>query len=156
MKELYVYRFTREGATIGALFLDHQFLCFTLEDPYQMQKIHGQTRIPAGRYRLSLRTSPKFSDRLGHDMVWITEVPAFNYIYFHPGNFMDDTDGCVLVGDGLLYGGSDGRTYIAPGTSKRAYDRVYPIVTAAMASGELEYVTITDLPGGLTTPPLGS
>ena len=39
-------------STLGILFLDDEFLCYTLEDTHRKEKIAGQTRIPEGKYKI--------------------------------------------------------------------------------------------------------
>ena len=42
-------------ATIGLLYVDNVPTCFTLEDEYRAKKVKGETRIPAGTYKLKPR-----------------------------------------------------------------------------------------------------
>lgn len=81
-------------------------LAYTLEDTYRPTKIKGETRIPAGVYRLRLRKevtplTKKYRDKYPWFKfhIEITNVPGFTGIYMHIGNGSLDTDGCVLVGD---------------------------------------------------------
>ena len=54
--------------TLGSLYVNDEFECFTLEDvvreiegrPVSEWKIHGQTAIPAGEYFVTLENSPRF------------------------------------------------------------------------------------------------
>ncbi|HMV01658.1 MAG TPA: DUF5675 family protein [Chitinophagales bacterium] len=85
-------------ATLGTLSLNGKFLCDTLEDEYRDIKVHGETRIPAGTYKIELVNSPKFTPRYGHKMLAVTNVPNFQGILIHPGNTDKDTSGCILVG----------------------------------------------------------
>lgn len=57
-------------------------------------KVKGQTSIPAGRYRVGLRDSPKH----GKDALTLLNVPGFQFIDVHAGNSSADTEGCLLVG----------------------------------------------------------
>lgn len=98
-----VYR-TKEN-TLGLLFVDGVFECFTLEDLPHEPKIWGKTRIPEGTYRIDLRKigrlHEKYSKRFPDfhkGMLWLRNVPNFEYIYIHIGNDAEDTDGCILVG----------------------------------------------------------
>jgi hypothetical protein len=121
--------------TLGRLFIDNRFVCYTLEDEYQPVKIPGETRIPAGTYRLALRESPKFSPKYGHEMIWLKDVPGFEFVLVHCGNTKDDTAGCILVGD---------CAHVTPGgrsslwESRKAYNRIYPIIAEAIREGEVE------------------
>lgn len=90
------------GATIGKLFIDGVFACWTLEDevrevpgqPVSEWKVKGATAIPAGTYRVTLENSARF----GPDTMTINDVPGFEYIRIHPGNTAADTEGCLLLG----------------------------------------------------------
>ena len=102
-----VYRLNDDGkSTIGALYIDKKFQCFTLEDTHNEPKVYGKTRIPEGSYEVTLRHEgtmvKKYDDRYdGHDgMLWLRNVDSFEYVYIHVGNDDDDTDGCLLVGRG--------------------------------------------------------
>ena len=103
-----VHRFTSDGdATLSLVHVNGGFVCFGLEDEYRAKKVMGETRIPAGRYRMKLRTgSPmakqyaaRFPD-LHQGMLEILGVPGFTDILIHCGNTDDDTAGCLLVGMG--------------------------------------------------------
>lgn len=84
------------GYTLGRLSLDGKHLCWTLEDTLRPPgvKIPGQTAIPAGRYAIEMRWSPRFKAVLP----WIKDVPGFEWILIHAGNQAGDTEGCILVG----------------------------------------------------------
>ena len=103
---LQVYRLNDNGeSTIGSLYIDGKFQCFTLEDTYNEPKIFGKTRIPSGSYMVELRREGGMVGRYnakypGHDgMLWLRNVDNFEYVYIHVGNDEDDTDGCILVGN---------------------------------------------------------
>lgn len=112
--------------TIGALSLQGEPIGFTIEDEIRQVKVHGETAIPYGSYSLGYRQSPKFSDAFWwsdtanrlvpknvlssyshlkdlrpHDLIHVQNVPDFEYILFHWGNFDDDTDGCLIVGSSI-------------------------------------------------------
>lgn len=112
--------------TIGNLYIENKIFCFTMEDVCRPngEKIKGQTAIPFGKYKIGLRYSPKFSKKYGHDMLWIMDVPQFEYILIHPGNTRFHTEGCLLVGDkiGILKGDR------AVLNSKPTYNKLYSIL----------------------------
>jgi len=92
-------------ATYGELFIDGIFECYTLEDEPRVIKVMGETRIPAGEYKIKLQTNgeltKKYAKRfpgIHKGMLWLQDVPNFTTIYIHIGNTDDDTRGCVLVG----------------------------------------------------------
>ena len=81
-------------ATIGILFVESKFICFTLEDVVRDEKIPHETAIDAGIYEVQILWSPKFQ----RDMPHLLNVPEFTGILFHWGNSDVDTNGCILVG----------------------------------------------------------
>ena len=118
--------------TIGELYINSKQQCYTLEDTIRDVKIKGVTAIPEGTYKVGLRYSPHFSPLYGHDMLWIKDVPGYEFILIHKGNTDSDTEGCLLVGDskGMLKGKK------AVLNSKSAYDRIYPIILKAISNKE--------------------
>lgn len=94
------------SSTIGKLYIDDVFECYTLEDVDRKLesvtvavakniKVKSETTIPAGVYKVVKRYSPRFKTITPY----ILDVPNFEYILIHWGNTSDDTDGCILVGD---------------------------------------------------------
>jgi hypothetical protein len=77
----------------GELLLDGKLECYTLEPP---KKTDGSKprAIPAGTYPLTVRFSDKFHRLMPH----VENVPGFDAIEIHWGNFPKDTEGCTLVG----------------------------------------------------------
>ncbi len=84
-----------ETSTIGTLYVDDQFECYTLEDKVRPVKIKGKTAIPAGRYEVIIN----FSQRFGRMLPLFLNVPNFEGVRIHPGNTAADTEGCILVGE---------------------------------------------------------
>ena len=64
------------------------------------RKIPGHTAIPEGSYRVLVTLSPRFKEWLPY----IQGVPDFEGIRIHAGNYPDDTQGCILVGENRLKG----------------------------------------------------
>lgn len=147
--ELLLQRISHDArSTVGELYIDGQKQCFVLEDQPQEKKIAGETRIPAGRYRLELKPvgasrfdrSMKKTMGEGHKgMVRLRDVPGFTEILIHCGNFHTDTEGCLLVGD--KRGFADGTN--AVWRSKVAYKAIYPIIADAIGCEEV-WLTIGD------------
>ena len=74
-------------------------------------------------------------------MLWVRDVPNFEYILIHCGNDDDDTSGCLLLGDTQTENNvSDGFV----GASTTAYKRVYPKIAKALEEGECVKITYTD------------
>lgn len=101
------------NATIGDLSVNGRFECLTLEDLERPNKIPGETAIPKGTYQILLTMSPRFHRVLP----LLVNVPGFDGIRIHPGNTDKDTEGCILVGTGIVNG--------ALTSSRVAFDRLY-------------------------------
>lgn len=93
--------------TLSRWYLDGALQCFGLEDAIRAEKIPGRTCIPAGLYRLALRTTGRFHARYAEDprfrdihrgMIELVDVPGFSDILIHAGNTARDTRGCLLPG----------------------------------------------------------
>ena len=150
--KLEVLRFnSSDDFTTGLLFdvTDNvrSFLCYTLEDEARTEKKWGETRIPAGTYKLTLRSEggfhtrylAKFGAEFHKGMIYVNEVPNFQYILWHIGNDDDDTAGCLLVGK------TSQDNFI--GNSTTAYKEIYPPIRDAILSGEEVSVNYIDYDG---------
>ena len=85
-----------ENSTIGKLFINGEFFCDTLENPY-INNERNISCIPAGQYKVRLRLARESATR-DYLHLLVQEVPSRSYILFHRGNTAKDTRGCVLVG----------------------------------------------------------
>lgn len=141
---LEVSRFSsQKESTLGILYdvsVGRRFLCFTLEDEYRTKKVYGETRIPDGEYDLVLRTEGGFNKRYKQKfpnmhlgMLWVKDVPNFEYILIHIGNKDDDTAGCTLVGDTSTQNITEEGMV---GSSTNAYKRIYPPIAKAIIDGK--------------------
>jgi hypothetical protein len=155
--KLEVLRFSsQKDSTSGALFDitngDRKFMCYTLEDEHRDEKIKGETRIPAGTYSLTLRTEGGFHDRYAHrfqdihrGMLWVRDVPGFEFILIHCGNTDEHTAGCLLVGETQSSNVKEGNGFI--GRSTQAYFDIYPSIARAIEDGEEVTITYIDYDG---------
>lgn len=100
-----LFRFKQtDDSTVGR-FHCGAFECFVLEDGFRKEKVKGETRIPAGKYKLVMRTHGGFYDRYTklykepHPMIQLVDVPGFEDVLIHRGNAVADTMGCLLLGN---------------------------------------------------------
>ena len=140
---------TGEESTAGALHINGEFVCFTLEDTKRIKKVHGETRIPDGLYKIALRNeggmTKKYASRYGamhRGMLWVQNVPNFEWIYIHAGNKRGHTEGCILVGDSLNNNKVDDGFV---GKSRDAYERIYPFIAKAIEAKENVTIRISNL-----------
>jgi len=137
-KPLKLYRFyENEDSTLGRLEIDNEHFCFTIEDEHRDVKVDGETRIPMGRYRLKFRrTLSPLTERYRERFNWFSwhielqDVPGFSYIYIHVGNFERNSDGCILVNDGVrpLVPGENAEGSASVVSYERLYKRLEPLL----------------------------
>ena len=105
----------KDTHTVGKMYVDGLYECFTLEDAVRNgTKVIGKTAIPIGTYKLIIDASTRFQQ----DMPHILDVPDFTGVRIHAGNTSADTDGCILVGSSWT-----GKDFI--GNSKIAYKKFF-------------------------------
>lgn len=103
-----------ESGTFGVL-LYRDEMCFTLEPPDQGNAVNISS-IPAGRYICSRVKHKHFGETYK-----LVRVPGRSGIYFHKGNWKEDTEGCILLG--ATVGEVDRTKKKAIKSSKMAFDR---------------------------------
>ena len=137
---------SQEDSTLGLLYIDGAFQCFTIEDEFREEKVHGETRIPEGIYELGIRAEGGFHERykqrfrgVHKGMIEVLDVPNFKYILLHIGNWDDQTEGCVLLGNSAKQNVTGSGMVLE---SKIAYLRVYPIVMRALQKGKKVFLNI--------------
>lgn len=142
-----------QDSTIGFMYTSDTPLAWILEDEARTVKVYGETRIPAGDYKITLRTAGRWHERmLKHKdaevramhkgMLWLRDVPGFDYILVHPGNTDEDTAGCLLPGFAawLPIRKKDG--YVQESTA--AYKHLYPIIANHLEAGGDVILSIYD------------
>lgn len=92
--------------TIGKLFINDEFFCYTLEDkdrglkdsdPLPLivaKKVFGKTAIPKGKYKVIVNESSKFKRVLPR----LLNTKGFTGVLMHRGNSAENSLGCILVG----------------------------------------------------------
>lgn len=103
--------------TFGELYINNKYFCDTLEpvdrgltkvmsiNQIKAIKVPSKTAIPTGKYSILYDIqSPKYSqikwyyDYCQGKMPRLLDVPGFDGVLVHPGNFVSDTQGCLLLG----------------------------------------------------------
>lgn len=121
-----------DQSTIGDLYVDGQWECYTLEDVIRRAKIKAETAIPQGRYPITLYDSPS----QGAATPMLQGVPGFEYILIHSGNSKKDTEGCILVGQ------QKSANWIS--SSKAALAPLREKIQGAIRAGEPVWIEIED------------
>lgn len=109
-----------DDSTIGKLYVNGAFHCFTLEDKVREVKIKSITAIPKGKYEVAIT----YSNRFEQLMPLLINVPNFEGVRIHWGNYSKDTDGCILVGT------TKGVNMI--GNSRTAYTKLLTLLKQAL------------------------
>ena len=82
-----------ERGTFGVLRVGQVPFALTLEEPWRENQ-RRVSCIPAGTYRCARVQSLKFGETFQ-----VLDVPGRSGILFHKGNTLQDTEGCILVGE---------------------------------------------------------
>lgn len=114
--KLKLTRLYHEDYTLGTLVGDG-FKCFTLELAWR-DNLRSISAIPAGTYKAFKRVSNK-----NGNVFQLVDVPNRTFIQVHAGNFTYQTEGCILVGDGVKY--LDGDSIPDVIASNAALSRLY-------------------------------
>jgi len=132
--------------TLGSLYdSEDKFICYTLEDTVRACgiKVGGETAIPEGRYKVTMRYSPGFkrdcpvlSNTDDPNLIKVDNV-EFLYAMLHGGNKHEDTEGCPLV----AYNRND-KDETIQGTAEK---EVTKLVQSYLTKGDT-YIDIINLP----------
>ena len=145
--QITVRRFhSTDDASLSLVSVNGKFVAFGLEDQFRQEKKAAETRIPAGQYRITLRTQGDFHQRYSakfpdfhQGMLWVRDVDNFEYILIHIGNTEADTAGCLLIGED-----TSTAEEITVSRSTAAYQKLYLKVVAAAAAMTLKIVYIDE------------
>ena len=123
MRLTVIRKFRKQGYTIGALLIDGEYFCDTLEpedrgldssmgdEEVRSRKVKGKTAIPTGVYKVRIDVvSPRYSKSVAYEFCGgkvprLMNVPGFSGVLIHIGNSNEDTAGCILVGKNVVKGG---------------------------------------------------
>lgn len=102
-------------STISDLWIDSQWQCYGLE-PTCRKQAGVKLAIPQGKYELVMYESPRMLKKVAkwkaegkvlHPLVeagrvpLLLKVPAHDFVEIHPGNKPEDTEDCLLPGQGI-------------------------------------------------------
>lgn len=128
-----------KNSTLSHLYINGIFQCYLLEDKIREVKIHKQTAIPTGEYKLIVNTWGGMNvsyarnwEEMHMGMIEISGLPHFDNVYIHVGNIISQTAGCPLCGFGFLKAKDD---YTVT-NSKDAYRIIYPKLLAIAKKSE--------------------
>ena len=130
------------GCTLGFMYVDGVFECFTLEDVVREVpglavvdwKVPDVTAIPSGTYKLIVTASARFHKLLPE----LVDVPGFAGVRIHCGNCAEDTEGCILVGRR--------RDTAAVLESRIAFNALFPKIKGAIDRWEAVEIRIVNPP----------
>ena len=135
--ELILQRYSDNGDdTLGLLYINGEFFCYTLEDEHRDVKKAGETRIPCGFYSVGwMEHDTPLTKYYRSRYHWFDKhievkgVKDFTGVYFHVGNTDKDTAGCVLLGDGANNNTlHKGRIHPSTTAFKRFYHKLKPFI----------------------------
>lgn len=122
-------KWPKEKYIIGRLYVDDVFFSNTLERPDLANKTKVSC-IPKGMYEVKLTYSSKFKRKLP----LVMSVPGRSGIRFHKGNYVRDTEGCILVGENSKVG-----AVLRSGVYE---DKLVHLLELSQAKGEVTTLTI--------------
>ena len=114
--------YCNERQTQGNLFVNNAPFCSTIEPPLRGNATHKKGAIPKGWYRVRVTYSPKFK----RAMPLVYMVPGFEGIRIHAGLRVENTQGCICVGE------------------RWKEERLTELLTKTQEKNEEIYICITD------------
>lgn len=127
-----------ENSTTGQLYLDptdQQRFAYTLEPAWKTDGSKPRA-IPPGTFPLTIRWSEKFQ----RDMPHVEDVPGFDAVEIHWGNFPKDTDACTLVGE------TRGTDWVGEGNSRDTFKELFQKLTTNPGPHSITYINVDQDP----------
>ena len=131
-----------KNSSLGLLGFNGVPQCFIIEDEPRRIKVKGETRIPAGRYRLGIRKeltplTLKHLDNKNYKgwfkyHIEVLNVPNFDGIYSHILNTEIETEGCQGPNYQARIINSEFVGSFSTDATKHFYNVVYPLLEAGM------------------------
>ncbi len=151
--KLFLNRFHKGSEyTIGRLYINDEYFCDTLEDvdrnlnqnmlldEIKKIKINGETAIPTGTYKITLNVqSPKYKTYKQYSfcngyLPRLLDVPGYDGVLIHIGNYPKDSLGCILVGH------NDNKGMVCNSTA--TFKKLYEILVNVPDTEEIEITII--------------
>lgn len=148
-------KYLTDNTTIGELYINNVFECYTLEDKdrdllgsmttgeIQQKKIFSKTAIPRGTYPV-LVTATGITSNVGQKngmLPLVNNVRGFSGIRIHVGNNATHTEGCLLLGTS--------KANDTIGGSTAAVNAAFTKILNAINAGQSVSITyVLDLTGG--------
>jgi hypothetical protein len=139
--------YATNDSTLGVLIVDGKPFGFVIEDEHREIKVKGETRIPAGKYKLGIRkTVTPLTIRYQKKYDWfkrhieLLNVPRFSGIYIHVGNYESDTAGCQVIGRNAHIH----KTGFSNSESTNCYKELYEMLYPLLSAGKEVFYTIID------------
>lgn len=122
-----------DNSSLGILHLNKKPFGFVIEDEPRVTKVVGETRIPAGKYKLVIQkaSTPKTLEYRAKypwfkNHIELQNVPNFTGIYVHVGNRQADTMGCQVIGIDATTVNGEFENKNSTVLFKEWYEAVYP------------------------------
>ena len=97
----------RGDGTFGTVSINNIPVCISLERPW-LDNRKGESCIPTGRYVARRVISPKFGNTFE-----VIGVEGRDAILFHAGNIVEDTHGCIVLGESFSLWDMTGQCSVA-------------------------------------------
>lgn len=119
--------FKTSDSIIGAMYVDGQYECFTLEDIDHLMKPHTSRIVLRKEGTLTKRYFKRYPSWFKGSL-HLADYKGYHYI--HIGNSADDVEGCIAVGREFSYA-RDGGGFINNSrlTMKDLYEKIYRAVS---------------------------
>mgnify|MGYP001222481723 CR=1 FL=1 len=124
---LKLIRFYKNKEVLGILLLENNFVCFTLENK--------EKEVPIGKYKLEKdyagRINDRYKEKLGNEysILYKLDTSSINRteILIHIGNYYYDSQGCILVGNGIVFNNGQYSLVYSTNAYKSLYDKLNKI-----------------------------
>ncbi len=116
--------------TFGVLKINKCVVCVTLEPP-DLENAKNISSIPAQQYMMKRTDSPKYGDTFE-----ICDVPGRDHVLMHPGNKVDETEGCILLAEHFGKLGEHRAVLNSGNTFRKVMETLRPYESASLTIHE--------------------